>query len=116
MEFNLETIASFISLFGTACGLVSRVPQVYKVYKSQSANDLSSNTMKLNITANSCFLFYTIVHRQYPIMLNCLAVVTLEGSLLYMKHKFGKIKKSSSQTSLVGMDLSAMAELEEGEN
>tara|TARA_B100001287_G_C22389807_1_gene392787 strand:+ start:240 stop:590 length:351 start_codon:yes stop_codon:yes gene_type:complete len=116
MEFNLETIASFISLFGTACGLLSRVPQVYKVYKSQSANDLSSNTMKLNITANGCFLFYTIVHRQYPIMLNCLAVVTLEGSLLYMKHKFGKIKKSSSQTSLVGMDLSAMAELEEGEN
>ena len=108
MEFNLETIASFVSLFGTCCGLVSRVPQVYKVYKSQSANDLSENTMRLNITANSCFLFYTLVHRQYPIMFNCLSVITLEGSLLYMKHKFGKMKKSSSQTSLVGMDLSAM--------
>ena len=108
MGFNLETIASFVSLFGTACGLVSRCPQVYKVYKSQSSNDLSSNTMQLNITANSCFLFYTLVHQQYPIMLNCLAVITLEGSLLYMKHKFGKMKKSSSQTSLVGMDLSAM--------
>ena len=108
MEFNLETIASFVSLFVTCCGLVSRVPQVYKVYKSQSANDLSENTMRLNITANSCFLFYTLVHRQYPIMFNCLSVITLEGSLLYMKHKFGKMKKSSSQTSLVGMDLSAM--------
>jgi len=108
MEFNLETIASFVSLFGTACGLVSRVPQVYKVYKSQSANDLSENTMRLNITANSCFLFYTLVHQQYPIMFNCLSVITLEGSLLYMKHKFGKMKKSSSQTSLIGMDLSAM--------
>ena len=116
MEFNLETIASFVSLFGTACGLVSRVPQVYKVYKSQSANDLSSNTMKLNITANSCFLFYTIVHEQYPIMMNCLAVVTLEGSLLYMKHMFGKIKKSSSQTSLVGMDMNTMTELKDEEN
>jgi len=113
MDFNLETIASFVSLFGTACGLVSRVPQVYKVYKSQSANDLSSRTMQLNITANSCFLFYTLVHQQYPIMFNCLSVITLEGSLLYMKHKFGHMKKSSSQTSLVGMDLSAMAELEE---
>ena len=108
MEFNLETIASFVSLFGTCCGLVSRVPQVYKVYKSQSANDLSENTMRLNITANSCFLFYTLVHQQYPIMFNCLSVITLEGSLLYMKHKFGKMKKSSSQTSLIGMDLSAM--------
>ena len=113
MEFNLETISSFVSLFGTACGLVSRVPQVYKVYKSQSANDLSSNTMKLNITANSCFLFYTLVHEQYPIMLNCLAVITLEGSLLYMKNIFGQMKKSSSQTSLVGMDLSAMVDAED---
>ena len=62
--------------------------------------------MQLNITANSCFLFYT--RPTISIMLNCLAVITLEGSLLYMKHKFGKMKKSSSQTSLVGMDLSAM--------
>tara|TARA_B100000900_G_scaffold415739_1_gene446924 strand:+ start:1119 stop:1469 length:351 start_codon:yes stop_codon:yes gene_type:complete len=116
MEFNLETIASFVSLFGTACGLVSRVPQVYKVYKSKSANDLSDNTMRLNITANSCFLFYTIVHKQYPIMMNCLSVVILEGSLLYMKYKFGNMKKSSSQTNLVGLDLSAMAELDDEEN
>lgn len=113
MEFNLETIASFVSVFGTCCGLVSRVPQVYKVYKSQSANDLSENTMRLNITANSCFLFYTIVHEQYPIMMNCLAVITLEGSLLYMKHRFGQMKKSSSQTSLVGMNLSDMIDDEE---
>jgi hypothetical protein len=49
-------------------------------------------------------------------MMNCLAVITLEGSLLYMKHKFGKMKKSSSQTSLVGMDLSSMVGLEDEEN
>ena len=46
-------------------------------------------------------------------MLNCLSVITLEGLLLYMKYKFGHMKKSSSETSLVGMDLSAMAELED---
>ena len=113
MEFNLETIASFVSVFGTCCGLVSRVPQVYKTYCSKSVNDLSENTMRLNITANSCFLFYTIVHEQYPIMMNCLAVITLEGSLLYMKHRFGQMKKSSSQTSLVGMNLSDMIDDEE---
>ena len=110
MEFNLETIASMISIFGTCCGLVSRVPQVYKTYQSKSVNDLSENTMRLNITANSCFLFYTIVHRQYPIIMNCLAVITLEGSLLYMKKKFGQMKKSSSQTSLIEMNLSDMVD------
>ena len=60
--------------------------------------------MKLNISANMCFLFYTIVHEQYPIMANCLAVITLEGKLLFMKNKFGDMKKSSSQTNLVNLE------------
>ena len=111
--FTLKNLANAISLIGTGCGLFSRVPQVIKTYKSKSANDLSNHTMGLNIFANSCFLFYTIVHEQYPIMMNCLAVITLEGSLLYMKHHFGHMKKSSSQTSLVGMNLSDMIDNEE---
>ena len=100
---SIESVASILSVIGTLCGLVSRVPQVYKTYQTKSAKDLSTKTMAINITANSCFLFYTIVHLQYPIMLNCVSVITLESSLIYMKHKYGTIKKSSSQTSLVDM-------------
>ena len=100
---SIEAIASVISMIGTACGLFSRVPQVYKVYKTKSAGDLSSQTMAINITANSCFLFYTIVHQQWPIMLNCLSVIALESSLVIMKHNYGQMKKSISQTSLVDM-------------
>jgi len=100
---TIYDIANFVSILGTCCGLISRVPQVYRTYTTQSAGDLSSNTMIINITANSCFLFYTIVNEQYPIMLNCLSVITLEGSLIYMKNKFGTMKKTSSQTDLVSM-------------
>ena len=101
---TLETIANVVSMIGTSCGLFSRVPQVYRTYTTQSAGDLSNQTMMINIFANSCFLFYTIVHDQYPIMLNCLSVITLESSLVYMKHRFGKMKKSSSQTDLMSME------------
>ena len=100
---TIYDIANFVSILGTCCGLFSRVPQVYRTYTTQSAGDLSSNTMIINITANSCFLFYTIVNKQYPIMLNCLSVITLEGSLIYMKNKFGTMKKTSSQTDLLSM-------------
>ena len=99
---SIYDITNVVSIFGTVCGLVSRVPQVYKTYKSQSANDLSDKTMIINITANSCF-FFILVNLQYPILLNCTSVIVLEGSLVYMKKKFGTIKKSSSQTSLVDM-------------
>ena len=107
---SIESVANVVSIVGTCCGLFSRVPQVYKTYMSHSANDLSSQTLAINITANSCFLFYTIVLEQYPIMLNCITVITLESSLIYMKHKFGQMKKSSSQTDLIGMDLSQMVD------
>ena len=111
--FDLENFAKIVSLIGTSCGLFSRVPQVYKTYKTKSAGDLSNQTMMINITANSCFFFYTIVHEQYPIMFNCLSVITLESSLVYMKRKFGNMKKSSSQTNLIGMDVSQMVSDEE---
>ena len=107
---SIESVANVGSIVGTCCGLFSRVPQVYKTYMSRSADDLSSQTLAINITANTCFLFYTIVHEQYPIMLNCITVITLESSLIYMKHRFGQMKKSSSQTDLIGMDLSQMVD------
>ena len=107
---NIKHIANIVSIIGTCCGLFSRVPQVYKTYKSKSAKDLSSQTMLINITANSCFLFYSIVHKQYPIMLNCMSVITLEGSLVYMKKTFGTMKKSSSGTSLMELDVSTTDE------
>lgn len=102
--FTIYNVASFVSMMGTCFGLFSRVPQVYKTYTTQSAGDLSNQTMLINIAANSCFLFYTIVNEQYPIMLNCLSVITLEGSLVYMKHRFGQLKKSSSQTNLIDVN------------
>ena len=104
--WTIHEMANFASVIGTCCGLFSRVPQVYQTYKTKSANDLSTNTMVINITANTCFLFYMIVNEQYPIMINCLSVITLEGSLIYMKKKFGKMKKVSSQTELSKMNLS----------
>ena len=102
---TIKQIANVISIIGTTCGLFSRVPQVYKTYKSKSANDLSDKTLMINITANSCFLFYAVVHEQYPIILNCFSVIALESSLVYMKKNFKKIKKSSSQTELINLEI-----------
>ena len=108
--FTIYDVASVVSMIGTCFGLFSSIPQVYKTYTTKSAGDLSNQTMLINISANSCFLFYTIVNEQYPIMLNCLSVITLEGSLVYMKHKFSKIKKTSSQTNLIDISLDNQTE------
>ena len=100
---NITDVANMISLFGTLCGLFSRIPQVYKIYKSKSANDISSKSLVINITANSCFLFNTLVNKNYSISINCITVITLESTIIFMKNKYKHIKKSSSGLSLVDM-------------
>ena len=100
---SIHGLASIVSMIGTCFGLFSRIPQVYKTYTTKSAGDLSNQTMLINITANSCFLFYMIVNEQWFIMINCLSVITLEGSLMFMKYNFKDMKKSSSGTSLVDL-------------
>ena len=44
---DLEQFSTIVAGIGTCFGLISRVPQVYKTYKTQSANDLSDKTMGL---------------------------------------------------------------------
>ena len=100
---DITDVANIISLFGTFCGLFSRIPQVYKIYKSKSANDISSKSLAINITANTCFLFNTLVNQNYTISINCITVITLESTIIYMKNKYKHIKKSSSGLSLVDM-------------
>lgn len=104
MDFDIYYIANAISFIGTCIGLTSRIPQVYKTFTTKSANDLSEKTLALNVTANSCFLFYTTVNLQYALMMNCFMVVTLESSLIYMKYKFKHMKKSSSSNSLLNLN------------
>ena len=100
---DIYYIADICSVIGTCMGFFSRIPQVYKTYTTQSAMDLSTNTMMINISANSLFLFYMVVHKQYPIMINCLSVITLESSLIYMKYKYSRLKKISSENDLLNI-------------
>ena len=55
---TIEQVANVVSIIGTCCGLFSRVPQVYKTYKTKSAGDLfkSNNGNKYN----SKFLFFIL--------------------------------------------------------
>ena len=101
-----ENIVALFSIFATICGTLSRGPQVYRVYttKPLSINDLSTNTMILNIGSNSCILIYMAIYSHYSIVIHCGIMILFEVLLIYMKNTHGKMKKSSSQTNLLEMD------------
>lgn len=54
----------------------------------------------MNITANWCFLVYSVSHEQWPIALNNVAVIALDGTLFMLRYRFRKMKKRDSETDL----------------
>lgn len=97
---SIESTVTYVSLFGTALGVSSRIPQIIRVVSRQSGADLSKRALLMNVSANVCFALYSLVHDQWPILLNNVAVICLDGSLIFLRGKYGKMKKISSGTDL----------------
>ena len=94
---------SLLSLLGTALGVGSRVPQIHHVVSRRSAADISCRALVMNITANACFAAYSLDNKQYPILLNNVAVIALDGALLLLRQRYAAMKKTASSEDLVAM-------------
>ena len=105
----MDVLTTAISLVGTALGIGSRVPQIVRVHQRRSALDLSARALAMNVTANCCFAVYSLYNQQWPVLANNIAVITLDSTLLAMRHHYAGMKKSSSGSDLVLMGAEAGA-------
>jgi uncharacterized protein with PQ loop repeat len=96
----VDQVTTYVSLAGTCLGISSRVPQIIRVVSRQSGADLSSRALAMNIAANACFACYALAHDQWPILLNNAAVITLDGALIFLRSRYGQMKKVSSGSDL----------------
>lgn len=103
----MDDVVTAVSLCGTGLGILSRVPQIARVIRRRSADDLSSRALGMNVLANLCFLSYSTWHAKWPIAINNVAVVSLDGTLLYLRGRYGRIKKNSSDTDLRMLETSS---------
>jgi MtN3 and saliva related transmembrane protein len=69
---------------------VTFVPQVYKVWKSRSANDLSLTMMLIVVTSTITWLIYAIALTLWPVILANGIVLFLSLVLIYFKLTFKK--------------------------
>ena len=99
-----ETI-SVISLLNSARALARSTD--HRVCQRRSAEDLSGRALAMNIAANTCFLVYSASHAQWPIALNNVAVIALDGTLLALRRRSRGIKKRSSETDLTLLEQTA---------
>lgn len=63
-------------------GPLTTIPQIFKIWTSQNAGDISITTWALFIFSASLWLFYGIAHRNKPIIISNTLWVVLEGMVL----------------------------------
>ena len=80
------------SVIGFAAGFFttfSFVPQITKIWKSKSAEDVSKKMFLAIAFGVSLWLVYGIILQQWPIIIwNAISLV-LASTILFLKYKFG---------------------------
>ena len=81
---SLDKFIIWVSIFGP----LSAIPQVLKIWGGKDATGVSALSWFLNFLLGSIWLFYGIVHREKPIIINsslwmCMHVLIIIGTLKY---------------------------------
>ncbi|WP_028451407.1 SemiSWEET transporter [Chitinilyticum aquatile] len=77
-----------LGLAAAICTTVAFVPQVWQVWRSRSAKDISLGMYLIFITGVALWLVYGILGRDLPLILANSVTLLLAGSVLVMKLVF----------------------------
>ena len=79
-----------VGLLGAFMSSVTFIPQVYKVWKTKSVNDLSMTTILIVFTSTIVWLVYAISLTLWPVILANSIVCVLSLFLVYFKIAYNK--------------------------
>lgn len=80
----------FAGHFGAFLSSVTFIPQVYRVWKTRSANDLSMTMMLIVFTSTIIWLVYGVALNLWPVILANSIICFLSLLLIYFKITFKK--------------------------
>ena len=81
--------AHWIGALASVLTTISFVPQVWRVWKTRSARDLSLPMYLIFTTGVALWLVYGLLLGSWPIIVGNAITIALAGTVLAMKLKFG---------------------------
>lgn len=78
-------MVEFIGSFAGFCTTVSFIPQVYRVWKTRSVQDISLSMYLIFCTGVASWMIYGIYKDAYPLIFFNAATLILAVSILWMK-------------------------------
>ncbi len=87
---------NYIDLFGFVAALLTTIaflPQLYKTWKTKSAEDVSLIMLILFITGLICWIIYGLNIHSIPIISANIVTLIFNFSILFLKINYGKAKE-----------------------
>lgn len=84
-----------VDIFGWIGGILIitvNIPQLVKLYRTKSGDDLSYYTLVLTIIGGIFFLVYGILLNKLPIIVSNVIIILIALIILFLKKKFKKNK------------------------
>ena len=78
---------------GSALLIISLFPQILKTYKTKDVESLSTEFIVMQIFVCGFILTYTILNKDYPIMIANICLLIQFFILLFLIYKYSKKKK-----------------------
>jgi len=91
-SFEIFDVIGYIA--GILCA-VQNIPQIYKLYQTKSAKDISKVFLYIGITSGILWIIYSIHERNVPVLLFGICEVILLSIVLMMTFKYAKISNNN---------------------
>ncbi len=82
-------VADYVGYVAAACTTGAYVPQVLRVWRTRSTEDISMKMFLVLITGLALWLIYGVLSRDIPLMASNSITLMLASTILYFKLKNG---------------------------
>ena len=80
---------TFLGLVAALCSTVAFLPQLIKVWRTRSTQDISREMFFLIVTSATLWLVYGILEHDFPIIAADLSSLVFATTILYFKFRYG---------------------------
>lgn len=101
-NINSESIYIFFGYFGGTLASFMFFPQIYKMYKTQKANDISWLTLFLGNVSSVSVLIYNIHINAYPLIIT--GIISIISRIIIVLYKY-KIDRKNNEFSILPLTM-----------
>ena|SRR3569833_2623876 len=92
-------LADYVGYIAAVCTTSAYAPQVLKVWRTRSTQDISLKAFVVLVTGQSLWLLYGVFQNDWPLILSNAVTITFTGTILWFKCRSGRCAETTQESS-----------------